>query len=91
MSRQRDRMNRMDEDDVRIRPTRGKSRPRSKDRPTHDEARAGTVLAVDRGRFTVALADGDTGEERTIIYAVKAREIGRKGLVVGDEVDSSVT
>lgn len=87
MSRQRDRMNRMDEDDVRIRPTRGKSRPRSKDRPTHDEARAGTVLAVDRGRFTVALADGDTGEERTIIYAVKAREIGRKGLVVGDFVD----
>lgn len=80
-------MNRMDEDDVRIRPTRGKSRPRSKDRPTHDEARAGTVLAVDRGRFTVALADGDTGEERTIIYAVKAREIGRKGLVVGDFVD----
>ena len=87
MSRQRDRMNRMDEDDVRIRPTRGKSRPRSKDRPTHDEAKAGTVVAVDRGRFTVALAGSDTGGVRTVIYAVKAREIGRKGLVVGDEVD----
>ncbi|CAB4743745.1 unannotated protein [freshwater metagenome] len=87
MSRQRERMNRLDEDDVRIRPTRGKSRPRSKDRPAHDEAKAGTVVAVDRGRFTVALADSETNDERTIIYAVKAREIGRKGLVVGDFVD----
>lgn len=80
-------MNRLDEDDVRVRPTRGKSRPRSKDRPAHEEAKAGTVIAVDRGRFTVALADSDTNDQRTIIYAIKAREIGRKGLVVGDFVD----
>ena len=28
----------LDEDDVRVRPSRGKSRPRSKDRPTHGDA-----------------------------------------------------
>jgi ribosome biogenesis GTPase len=38
-------------------------------------------MTVDRGRFSVELDDG------TDIYAVKAREIGRKGLVVGDRVD----
>lgn len=71
----------LDEDDVRIRPGKGKSRPRSKDRPDHAEARAATVMTVDRGRFTVELPDG------TEVYAVKARELGRKGIVVGDEVE----
>lgn len=69
-----------DEDDVRVRPGRGKSRPRSKERPEHAQARDGVVMAVDRGRFTVELDDG------VQVYAVKAREIGRKGLVVGDQV-----
>ncbi len=71
----------LDEDDVRVRPGRGKSRPRSKDRPEHAEARSGTVMTVDRGRFTVELDDG------TDMYAIKARELGRKGIVVGDHVD----
>lgn len=71
----------LDEDDVRVRPGRGKSRPRSKDRPDHAEAEPGTVMTVDRGRFTVELDDG------TELYAVKARELGRKGIVVGDRVD----
>jgi ribosome biogenesis GTPase len=71
----------LDEDDVRVRPGRGKSRPRSKDRPDHAEAMAGVVIAVDRGRFTVELDDA------TGLYAVKARELGRKGIVVGDRVD----
>jgi len=70
----------LDEDDVRIRPQRGKSRPRSKDRPAHSDAASGMVLTVDRGRFTVALDDG------TEIYAIKARELGRKGIVTGDRV-----
>jgi ribosome biogenesis GTPase len=70
----------LDEDDVRIRPGRGKSRPRSKDRPAHTEALGGMVLTVDRGRFTVAMDDG------TEIYAIKARELGRKGIVTGDMV-----
>ena len=71
----------LDEDDVRVRPGRGKSRPRSKDRPEHAEAKSGTVMTVDRGRFTVELDDG------TEMYAIKARELGRKGIVVGDHVD----
>ena len=71
----------LDEDDVRVRPQRGKSRPRSKDRPEHVDALPGTVVTVDRGRFTVELDDG------TVMYAVKARELGRKGIVVGDRVE----
>lgn len=39
------------------------------------------MLAVDRGRFTIELPDG------TSVHAIKAREIGRKGVVVGDRVD----
>ena len=74
---------RLDEDDVRIRPGRGKSRPRSKDRPGHVQSVAGSVVTVDRGRFTVAI-DGDPDD---LVYAVKARELGRKGIVVGDVVD----
>lgn len=72
----------LDEDDVRVRPGRGKSRPRSKDRPEHAEAVPGTVVTVDRGRFSVELDDG------TDLYAVKARELGRKGIVVGDRVEA---
>ena len=71
----------LDEDDVRVRPGRGKSRPRSKDRPAHAEAESGTVMTVDRGRFTVELDDGSE------VYAIKARELGRKGIVVGDRVE----
>jgi ribosome biogenesis GTPase len=70
----------LDEDDVRVRPSRGKSRPRSKDRPTHADASPAMVVAVDRGRFTLADDDGAT------VLAVKARELGRKGVVVGDRV-----
>ena len=70
----------LDEDDVRVRPSRGKSRPRSKDRPTHEDAVPAMVTAVDRGRFTVVTEDGTT------VLAVKARELGRKGVVVGDRV-----
>lgn len=38
-------------------------------------------MTVDRGRFTLEKDDG------TELYAVKARELGRKGIVVGDLVD----
>ncbi len=81
MTQRRDRHDRLDEDDVRVRPSRGNSRPRSKDRPDHADARVATVMAVDRGRFTIELDDNGEG------YAVKARELGRKGIVVGDRVD----
>lgn len=68
----------LDEDDVRVRPGRG-TRPRTKDRPRHSDATTGVVLTVDRGRYT-CLVDGDT------IFAMKAREMGRRGVVVGDRV-----
>lgn len=74
---------RLDEDDIRVRPGRSKSRPRTKDRPLHTDAVLGSVTTVDRGRFTVLLDTDDYGQE---IYAVKARELGRKGIVVGDRV-----
>ncbi|NUR69789.1 MAG: ribosome small subunit-dependent GTPase A, partial [Hamadaea sp.] len=68
-----------DEDDVRIRATRG-SRPRTRTRPKHDDATEGFVFAVDRGRYTVAMADG------AVVTAMRARELGRKSVVVGDQV-----
>lgn len=77
-----------DESDVRIRPSRRGSRPRSKDRPAHDDAVAGFVIGVDRGRYTVLVAKGvgGRGMPERIVLAMKARELGRKGIVVGDEV-----
>lgn len=68
----------LDEDDIRVRPGRSKSRPRSKDRPIHPSAVGGTVVGVDRGRFTVDL---DVGPE---VHAVKSREV--PSVVVGDRV-----
>ena len=46
-----------DEDDVRVRPSRRGSRPRSKDRPRHDDPVDGRVIAVDRGRYHVLIDD----------------------------------
>ncbi|HQY96886.1 MAG TPA: ribosome small subunit-dependent GTPase A, partial [Phycicoccus sp.] len=60
-----------DESDVRIRPNRRGSRPRTKDRPAHADAVDGFVIGVDRGRYTVLVgggavaADGDT--ERVVL------------------------
>ncbi|MEU7239212.1 ribosome small subunit-dependent GTPase A [Streptomyces sparsogenes] len=68
-----------DEDDVRVRPNRRGNRPRTSIRPKHEDAAEGFVLTVDRGRLTVLV------EDRTIT-AMKARELGRKGVVVGDRV-----
>jgi len=73
----------LDEDDVRIRPGRGKSRPRTKDRPTHEQAAEGTVVAVDRGRSTCRVTDG---AESRLVVAMKSRELGRRGIAVGDRV-----
>ncbi|WP_062380293.1 ribosome small subunit-dependent GTPase A [Demequina pelophila] len=68
-----------DESDARVRPSRRGSRPRTKIRPAHDQALPGTVVAVDRGRYTVEMDDAT-------VTAVKARELGRRGLVIGDAV-----
>jgi ribosome biogenesis GTPase / thiamine phosphate phosphatase len=70
---------RLDEDDVRVRPGRRSTRPRSKQRPAHEDASDGMVLTVDRGRYAVLI----NGAEVT---AMRARELGRKGIAVGDRV-----
>jgi ribosome biogenesis GTPase / thiamine phosphate phosphatase len=67
-----------DEDDVRVRPGKS-SRPRTRVRPKHTGAAEGFVTAVDRGRFTCEV-DG------VAVTAMRARELGRRGVVVGDRV-----
>ncbi|WP_031013202.1 ribosome small subunit-dependent GTPase A [Streptomyces sp. NRRL F-5727] len=68
-----------DEDDIRQRPNRKGTRPRTSIRPKHEDAVEGMVLTVDRGRLTCLV------EDRTVL-AMKARELGRKAAVVGDRV-----
>jgi ribosome biogenesis GTPase len=74
-----------DEHDEFDRPRRH-TRPRTKDRPNYDQLPVGRVRTVDRGRYTVDI-DG------TPVTAMKARTLGRQGVVVGDEVrvDGDVT
>ncbi|WP_162959307.1 MULTISPECIES: ribosome small subunit-dependent GTPase A [Micromonospora] len=72
-----------DEDDVRVRPGRS-SRPRTRTRPRHADAVEGFVIAVDRGRYTCVLAGA--GPDAPLVTAMRARELGRKSVVVGDRV-----
>ncbi|QYJ05680.1 ribosome small subunit-dependent GTPase A [Nocardioides panacisoli] len=58
---------------------RRRTRPRTKDRPAHADAREGLVVAVDRGRYTTLVDD-------VVVTAMKARPLGRKAVVVGDHV-----
>ena len=58
---------------------RRRTRPRTKERPTYDDAHDGVVLTVDRGRYGVVVGD-------TAVTTMKARPLGRKGVVVGDRV-----
>ncbi|MEV6322798.1 ribosome small subunit-dependent GTPase A [Nocardia sp. NPDC051787] len=71
-----------DESDVRVRPGRS-SRPRTKTRPQHSDAESAMVVSVDRGRWGCVL-DGDVDRR---IVAMRARELGRTPIVVGDQVD----
>jgi ribosome biogenesis GTPase / thiamine phosphate phosphatase len=71
-----------DESDVRIRPGKG-SRPRTKTRPEHADAQSAMVVTVDRGRWGCVLG-GDPGR---LVTTMRARELGRTSIVVGDDVD----
>jgi len=71
-----------DESDVKIRSGRG-SRPRTKTRPEHADAVAAMVVTVDRGRWGCVLG----GDPDRLVTAMRARELGRTPIVVGDEVD----
>jgi len=59
---------------------RRRTQPRTKVRPNYDDATTARVITIDRGRYTVHLDD------RTVLTAVKARTLGRQGVVVGDVV-----
>lgn len=71
-----------DESDVRFRSGRG-SRPRTKIRPEHADAEPAMVVTVDRGRWGCVLG----GDPQQPVTAMRARELGRTPIVVGDEVD----
>ena len=68
-------------DDARFDRPRRHTRPRTKDRPSYDDAVTAMVVTVDRGRLTCLLEDDDR-----IVLAMKSRPLGRKGVVVGDRV-----
>jgi ribosome biogenesis GTPase len=74
-----------DESDVRVRPNRRGSRPRTKVRPEHADAETGIVLGVDRGRYAVLVDEGEPTERE--ITAARASELRRKSVVTGDRVD----
>jgi ribosome biogenesis GTPase len=78
MARGRD-TSRLDEDDVRSRANPRGTRPRSKQRPAHENAVPGIVVGVDRGRYVVLVGEVE-------VTAMRARELGRKSIVVGDRV-----
>jgi ribosome biogenesis GTPase len=64
---------------------RRRTRPRTKDRPSYDDAVGAVVVTVDRGRYTCRLtASDETGDQ--VILAMKSRPLGRQGVVVGDHV-----
>ena len=67
-----------DEHDDFDRPRR-RTRPRTKERPDYEHLPLGRVRTVDRGRYTVDI-------EGVAVTAMKARSLGRQGVVVGDEV-----
>lgn len=69
-----------DDPRVRVRPNRRGSRPRTKIRPDYEDAITGTVFRVDRGRYHAVVDDGHT------VTCIKARELGRGSIVVGDKV-----
>ncbi|HSN42650.1 MAG TPA: ribosome small subunit-dependent GTPase A [Propionibacteriaceae bacterium] len=55
------------------------SRPRTKDRPDYTDAPLGRIITVDRGRYRCAV-DGH------MVSATKSRQLGRKGVIIGDLV-----
>ena len=75
---------RWDESDAKYRPSK-RSRPRSKDRPAHKDAEFGMVVSRDRGRWGVVLDKPKDGEQ-VELNCMRAREMGRTAVVVGDRV-----
>jgi ribosome biogenesis GTPase len=74
-----------DESSIRMRPNPKANKPRTKQRPQHNDSVTGRVISVDRGRYGVIVAESTDEEHRAI--ATRARELGRKSIVTGDFVD----
>ncbi|MGC5222202.1 ribosome small subunit-dependent GTPase A [Micromonospora sp. DT81.3] len=70
--------------EFRVRPNPKANRPRTKRRPAHDDARIARVLGVDRGRYTVLVAEDAPEEHRGL--ATRARELRKTAIVTGDRV-----
>ena len=70
----------LDEDDVRIRPNPKGSKPRTKRRPTHENALMGMVIEVHLARYKVLTDDGRE------VLATLAKELRNKGCVTCDRV-----
>jgi ribosome biogenesis GTPase / thiamine phosphate phosphatase len=76
----------LDEDDIRVRAGRG-SKPRTRRRPAYKSAPEAFVASVDRGRYGCVLDDpADPAVDGQLLTAMKARELGKGSVVVGDRV-----
>ena len=80
-----------DEDDVRVNNSRqfgasNKARPRTKDRPDYSDAQTAKIIEVDRGRVKALIENHSDSSIKTEVTAMKARELGKKSVVVGDLV-----
>ncbi|WP_029088870.1 ribosome small subunit-dependent GTPase A [Brevibacterium album] len=75
-------------EEYRPRPSKRGSRPRTKRRPEHEDALAGVVVSVDRGRLRVVpgrtLAEADP--EAALLTCVRASGVRRRSIVPGDRV-----
>ena len=69
----------LDESDVRVRPNPKGNKPRTKNRPSYTDAPIGTVIQVDKGRYTIIL----DGKE---IIGTLGKELRKEGVAVGDRV-----
>jgi ribosome biogenesis GTPase / thiamine phosphate phosphatase len=77
-----------EESRVHVRANSRGSRPRTKERPRHANAVPAQVVSVDRGRYGCLLGSfADPADEDALVVAMKARELGRSGVLVGDRVD----
>lgn len=61
----------------------GPNRPRTKRRPSHDDAVTARVVGVDRGRYRLVVE----GTSDQLVTANRAKELRREAIVVGDLVD----
>lgn len=91
MSRFRIDYSRYDESSAPKRPSKRGSRPRTKDRPAHEDAITGRVTTVDRGRYTIYLppvrkTKHSRGQKARYITAMRAKEMRNTAIVTGDLV-----